>query len=71
MRVLNVRDRVALDLSTGGQSLIVDVAKASVGRPRLAQSACAVWNEFTEWAGWLGADRARGEPFEAAGSKAR
>jgi 2-keto-4-pentenoate hydratase/2-oxohepta-3-ene-1,7-dioic acid hydratase in catechol pathway len=67
MKIINLRGRVALDVSTDGQSIGVDVAKASAGRfgPD-PQSVYAVWDEFVGWAASLAPDRAGGEPFDAA-----
>jgi 2-keto-4-pentenoate hydratase/2-oxohepta-3-ene-1,7-dioic acid hydratase in catechol pathway len=65
MKIINLRGRLALDVSTDGQPIAVDVAKASAGRfgPD-PQSVYAVWDEFADWAASLETKDA--EPFEAA-----
>lgn len=67
MRVLNLRGRLALDVSTDDQSLAVDVAKASAGRfgPD-PQSVYADWDEFADWTASRAVSGAQGELFEAA-----
>ena len=67
MKILNLRGRLALDVGTDGQSVAVDVAKASAGRfgPD-PQSVYAVWDEFAGWAASPAPVRALGEPFDAA-----
>jgi 2-keto-4-pentenoate hydratase/2-oxohepta-3-ene-1,7-dioic acid hydratase in catechol pathway len=67
MKILNLRGRLALDVSTDGQSLAMDVAKASAGRfgPD-PQSVYAAWDEFAGWAASLAPGQALGELFDAA-----
>ena len=67
MRILNLRGRLALDVSAAGESRAVDVAKVSGGRfgPD-PQSVYADWDEFAGWAASLSVDPAQREPFDAA-----
>jgi 2,4-diketo-3-deoxy-L-fuconate hydrolase len=67
MRIINLRDRLALDVSKNGHSIAVDVAKASASRfgPD-PQSVYAVWDEFADWAASLAAEAKSAEPFDAA-----
>ncbi len=67
MRILNLRGRLALDVSADGRSLAIDVAEASAGRfgPD-PQSVYADWDEFASWAASLPVGQVQGEPFDAA-----
>jgi 2-keto-4-pentenoate hydratase/2-oxohepta-3-ene-1,7-dioic acid hydratase in catechol pathway len=67
MRIINLRGRLAVDVSADGQAIAVDVAKASAGRfgPD-PQSVYAVWDEFADWAASLAPEAKGAEPFDAA-----